>query len=81
MPNLVLDLQWTPIFNWCIVGCDTERSPKRHVLNSGHNWRDLYDHLVTQRIFTLIMNRIFIREPKLEESGYGKDLRMLIIPH
>ena len=29
-------------------------------LNSQHNWGDLYDHLMSMRIFTLIMNKIFI---------------------
>jgi hypothetical protein len=25
-----------------------------------HDWRDIYDHLMSMRIFTLIMNKIFI---------------------
>ena len=33
---------------------------RRH---SQHNWGDLYDHSITQRIFTLSMNRVFIQPP------------------
>ena len=36
--------------------------------NSQHNWGrgvDKYDRLITQRIFTLIVNRIFIRTHKI----------------
>ena len=33
--------------------------------NSQHNWGDLYDHLMRARVFTLIMNKIFIRDPKM----------------
>ena len=29
-------------------------------LNSQPNWKDLYDLLVSTRIFTLIMNKIFV---------------------
>ena len=30
-----------------------------------HNWVDLYDHLMSMRIFILILNEIFIRAPKI----------------
>ena len=38
-------------------------------LNSQHNWRDLYNHLMSARIFTLITNKIFIQNLH-EERGY-----------
>jgi hypothetical protein len=28
--------------------------------NSQHNWEDLHDHLMSTRIFTLIINKIFM---------------------
>ena len=31
--------------------------------NSEHNLGDMFDHLMSTRIFTLIMNKIFIRSP------------------
>ena len=37
----------------------------RSRLNSQHNWRDLYDHLTSTRIFTLRINKIFIWAPKI----------------
>ena len=42
---------------------------------------DLYDHLTSTRISTLIMNKmIFIRAPKIRrEGGYGVDLELLTI--
>ena len=30
-------------------------------LYSQHNWGDLYDYFISTRIFTLIINKIFIR--------------------
>ena len=24
VPNLVFDLKWTPIFEWCMVGCESK---------------------------------------------------------
>jgi hypothetical protein len=39
----------------------------------------LYDHLMRMRFFTLIMNKIFIRAPKICEEGYGHDLDVLFI--
>ena len=47
---------------------------------SQHSWGDLYDHLMSTKILTSIMNKIFV---VLVESGYGLhlDLTMhLILP-
>jgi len=33
-------------------------------LDSQHNWADLYDHLMSTEVFTLIAYRTFIRAPK-----------------
>ena len=32
---------------------------------------DSYDHLMNMRIFTFVMNKIFIRAPVYVEFGYG----------
>ena len=40
---------------------------------------DLYDHLMSTRIFTLIVNMIFMSFQNHEESGYGLDLDLLTI--
>ena len=32
VPNMVFDLKLTFIFEWCMVGCESECTPKRHVL-------------------------------------------------
>ena len=65
VPNLVLDLHWTPVLKWCMTGCESKNDHQKDMCSkfvnqskcrSGNNWRDLYDHLVTQRIFTLTMN-------------------------
>ena len=34
-------------------------------LHSQHDWRDLYDHLMSTRIFTFIVNKIFMWAPKV----------------
>ena len=39
-------------------------------LNIQHNWEDLYDHMVSTRTFTLIMNKIFMSSKFYEEIGY-----------
>jgi hypothetical protein len=41
-------------------------------LNNQHNWEDLYDHLVSIRIFTLTMNKIFIWAPKIDVGKHGQ---------
>jgi len=52
VPNLVLDLQWTLIFKWCMVGCDTERSPKRHAQTLLTNLSAILG--ITGRTYTII---------------------------
>ena len=55
---------------------------KHSKLNSGHNWDDLYDHFMTMRIFTLIMNQdIHMSSENCEESGYGLDLDLQTISY
>ena len=34
-------------------------------LNSQHHWVNLYDHLTSKRIFTFMMNKVFVRAPKV----------------
>ena len=74
MPNLVVHLNQTSIFKWCVVSYGSKnKHPKKQVfrrdwttcskhsrLNSQHNWRDLYDCLMSTQIFTLKLNAIFI---------------------
>ena len=68
-PNLVTLLKWAPIFEWCLERVDTKKRlcvEKRLEINSQHhNWGDLYDHQMMKRVFTLIMNNIFIRALKI----------------
>ena len=33
--------------------------------NNVHIWKNLYDYLMNMRIFTLMMNKIFIEAPKI----------------
>lgn len=85
-----------PIFEWCMVGCESKNSPKRRVLksdwtvhsnfvnhfrrNSQHKWGGIYDQSLIKRIFTLTMKRI-MRSENHEESGCGQDLDLLNISH
>ena len=41
------------------------RTFKHSRLNNEHHWRDLCDHLMRKRIFTLIMNKVYIRVQKI----------------
>ena len=75
-PNLVTYLNWTPIFEWCVVRCGSMNGYQKDVferdwttcskydnhsrLNSQCNWGNLYDHLMGMRIFTFIVNMIFM---------------------
>ena len=38
---------------------------KHSRLNSEHDWRDIYDHLMSLRMFTLTLNKIFIWAPNI----------------
>jgi len=40
--------------------------------DSQHNWRHLYDHLTTWRVWTLTMKRIFVRAPKITRKELRK---------
>ena len=78
--NLVTYFNWTPIFEWFLVGCGSKNRHEKDMFesdwttfskcviysrfNSQHNWGDVYDHLTRKRIFTSIMNKIFIRALK-----------------
>ena len=92
MPNLVTYRNQTPIFKWYVVSCGSKNEhPKRDwtmcskqvnhsKLNNQHNWGNLYDHLMSTRIFTLVMNEIFIiSSHNYNESGYGLALDLLPI--
>jgi hypothetical protein len=51
-------------------------------LNSQHNWRDLYNHLMSARIFTLITTQDIHMIPlKYEECGYDLRLDMVTISY
>ena len=41
------------------------KDANRYKLNSQHDGGNPYDHLMSTRIFTWIMNEIFIRDPKI----------------
>ena len=76
---LITTIIWTPIFKFMWLWTSS-LAPKRHVLkkiwttrscyanhswlNSEHDCGDLHDHLMSTRIFTLIMIEIFIWAPK-----------------
>jgi hypothetical protein len=47
--------------------------------NGQHNWGDLYDHLMSTRVFTLIMHNMYKSSENHEECGHGLDLDLLNI--
>ena len=51
----VLDRDW--------IACS--KYANHSTLNSQNHWGDLYDHLMTTKIFTSIVNKIFIRAPEI----------------
>ena len=74
---LITHFTWTPIFEWCVVRCDSKSIYQKDiclqeiglhaqnmiiVLGSIFDrlCKGLHDHLTSERIFNLIMNRIFI---------------------
>ena len=81
MPNLVAYLNRTPIFEWYVIGMSLKMDTKRHVLkrnwimcskndmhsklSSQHNWGDLDDYLMSTRIYTFIIDKIFILAPEI----------------
>ena len=87
VPKSHTKILWTPIFEWSVVRCGSKnRHPKdvclkeieqrAQKINNRHDWKDLYDHLMSTRIFTLIMNKI-VRSENYEADGYGRDLNLL----
>ena len=93
MPNSVTYYNWTSIFERDVAEWSTKTDIKKRFdyrlkydkhskLNSGHNWDDLYDHFMTMRIFTLIMNQdIHMSSENCEESDYGLDLDLQTISY
>ena len=73
---MVTDLNWTPIFERCVVRCRSNIQHQKDAFkrdwttcsefvkysrfDSPHIGGDPYDHLIWKRIFTLIMNKTFI---------------------
>ena len=44
-----------------VIGLHAQNMNYNHIrLNSQHKWRDLYDHSMNTKIFTLMMNKIVI---------------------
>ena len=96
-PYSVAFLTKTPIFNWYVVWCGSKNGYQKHVLqkdwtmcprydnhskvNSQLYWGDLYDQVMSTRIFILIVNEIFVRgnSKNYEESGHGLNLDLLTI--
>ena len=88
---------WTPISEWYVVRCGSKSRHQKDVfkrywttctkysyhfgLDSQHGWGDLYDYLMSMRIFTLMTKKIFIWAPKLMRNDYEPDLGLLIILH
>ena len=52
------------------------RLASHHILG-----RDLYDHVMRKRIFTLMINISHMSSKKYEENAYGDNLDLLIILH
>ena len=68
---VVTSLNWTPIFDWYVVWCGSKNGYGKHVIKkkvvtltfkSQHNFdiERLYDHLMSTRIITLILNKILM---------------------
>ena len=71
MPNLITYLTCTPIFEWYVVWCGYKNEYKKDMclkeiglhaqnmitkFNNQYDWGDLYDHLLSTKIFILIIN-------------------------
>ena len=81
VPSSNITTIWTPVFEWYVVRCGSKNGHQRLVfkrdwatcskylnysrLSSQHVWGNQYGHLMSMRIFTLIMNKIFIWAPKI----------------
>lgn len=44
-------------------------------------WGDIYDHLMSTRIVTLMKNKVSISSEKHEANGYEHNLDVLIVFH
>ena len=80
-PKLIIYLLCTPVFEWYVVWCGYKNKYEKdiclkeiglHAQNmitilslSQHDWGDLYDHLLSTKIFTLIIYKIIIGAPKI----------------
>ena len=51
--HMIAYLNWTPILEWCGVMCCSKNGHLVNIIGG-----DLYDHLMSSRIFMLIMNEI-----------------------
>ena len=73
-PHLVTYLDWTPLFECYMLWCGSKNKYQKGILCfkkigvCAQNMKtvissivNIYDHLVSTKIFTLIMNQIFIR--------------------
>ena len=66
--NPTVDLIGTPIYVWHVVRCGSKNEHRKECskfanysrLNSQHKLGDAYHHLMSIRIFTLIMHKILI---------------------
>jgi hypothetical protein len=45
------------------------------------NWGGIYDHLMSVRIFTAIMNKMFMKFRNYKANGYGHNLESAVISH
>jgi len=80
-------LTWTPIFEWCVVRCETKNWYQKHMCwkeiwiacSKYANQFGLIDHLMSTKILSLKMNKIFIWTPKaMRQMAYVHDLDLLI---
>ena len=81
VPNLVTYLNRTSIFEWYVIRYGSKNGHQKDVskrewtmcsrndnhssLNRQHSWRDLYGHLISTRIFTLRVTKIFMWASKI----------------
>ena len=63
----------------CLKEIGVSKYDNHSKLNMQHNGEDVYDHVMSTRNFTLIMNKVFMSSENYEESGYGLDSDLLTI--
>ena len=77
MPDSINCLNHTPMFEWCVIRCGSKNGHQLDmlstkeiglcaqnmlpILNNEYSWGNLYTHLMSMRIFIMIMN---IKVPK-----------------